>query len=144
MAHCHGHHMTLSGHLSPSFQREESNRRASHFMSCSVRAHQVVQVLSWVSLEDMRSWVEWPRGLKTGKTGDSKALDDESSYGFGAGTKCLCLPLHALISKPPGTADLGLGALSLPRVFILCFILCMDFLMEQKDQEYQSALPDTV
>ena len=43
--------------------------------------------------------------------------------------------------RPPGTADLGLGASSFAtRAFVICFLLCTDFLMQEKDREYQGAL----
>lgn len=134
------------GHFGPLslYRREGSSLRGFGFTSCSVHEYQVVQVLSWLSLED--SEAGW-NGHEGSRLWTEKwlvqALEDEKSYGFGACTKCLCLPLHALLTKSPGTVDLGLGALSFAnRAYITCFTLCADFLVQEKDWEYQGTLSD--
>lgn len=87
----------------------------------------------------MRSWGKDHEGSRLWKEKWLlKALEDENSYGFGAGTKCLACPYRPDSPQLPGTVDRGLGALSSAKsVFIVCFILCPDFLMREKDRAYR-------
>lgn len=114
----------------------------------SVNTHQVVQVLSWVSLEDNERL-----GAMAVRAGDwvgrelTEAPEDDNSYGFGAGRykvplTALTHPHHQNFQKQLTPA---LGALSFPNRFFMRFLtVCLYcFLMPDKEQQvfqYSSSL----
>lgn len=101
--------------------------------------------LSWVPLEDHEKLGGMAtRAPDCGQRSDLLRLwKMKIPMALELGQSAFACPHMPYSPKPPGTADLGFGALSsASRGFTTCFILCIDFLMQEKGQEYQGALSD--
>lgn len=147
VTHRHCHHMTPSDQFRPSSQHGRGATPGAPILWSVVFVPTKWSRCSAGGLwRVMRSWVEWPRRLKVWKAKRLiKALEDEIPMALELVQSAFACPFMSDSPEPPGTADLGLGALfSANGAFSICSILCTDFLTQEKDWECHGALPDTV